>query len=183
MRVIAGSAKGHRLKPVPGILTRPITDRVKESLFNILGTRVDGCRFLDLYAGTGSVGIEALSWGAEHAVFVERYGLATTIIRQNLAATGLTAGATVLKQDVFEFIESAVEAPFDLIYVAPPQYQNLWDRTLLALDGRPDLIVEDGSVIVQIWPKEQEPLELDHLVEADSRQYGSTRLLFYDRRG
>ena len=179
--MIAGSAKGHRLKPVPGTLTRPITDRVKESLFNILGTRVSGCRFLDLYAGTGSVGIEALSRGAEHALFVERYGLATTIIRQNLAVTGLTAGATVLKQDVFEFIESAVEAPFDLIYVAPPQYQNLWDRTLLALDGRPDLITEDGSVIVQIWPKEQEPLELDHLVEADSRQYGSTRLLFYDR--
>ncbi len=182
MRVIAGSAKGRRLKPVPGTVTRPITDRVKESLFSILAPRVEGCRFLDLFAGTGSVGIEALSRGAEHAVFVERYGLATTVIRRNLAATGLATAATVVKQDVFDFIESTVEPSFDLIYVGPPQYQNLWDRTLLALDRRPELISERGSVIIQIWPKEQESLELDHLIESDSRQYGSTRLLFFERR-
>lgn len=182
MRVISGSAKGHPLKPVPGTLTRPITDRVKESLFNILGPRVEGCRFLDLFAGTGSVGIEALSRGAEVAVFVERYGLATSIIRQNLATTGLSDHGTVLKEDVFDFLETTVEPAFDLVYAGPPQYQSLWDRTLLALDSRPELISRDGWAIVQIWPKEHEPLELEHLVERDSRQYGSSRLLFFEKR-
>jgi len=101
MRVIAGKAKGRRLKPVPGHGTRPITDRAKSALFSILGADVIGSSFLDLFAGTGGVGIEALSRGASKAVFVERGGAALRTIRENLAHTLLTAGGRIERADVF----------------------------------------------------------------------------------
>src|SRR5258708_36948405 len=100
MRVIAGTAKGRMLKRVPGEGTRPIMDRVKEALFSILGDNIRGTSFLDLYAGRGSVGIEALSRGAVRAVFVENSRPAITTIEENLKATGLAAKATILRRDV-----------------------------------------------------------------------------------
>src|SRR5512136_395854 len=104
MRVIAGEAKGRTLYAVPGQSTRPITDRVKASLFNILTGQVPGARFLDLFAGTGGVGIEALSRGASEAVFVERDQRAVATIRRNLEATGLAGHTRVVKGDVYQFI-------------------------------------------------------------------------------
>src|SRR2546430_635565 len=100
MRVIAGTAKGRQLKLVPGEGTRPIMDRVKEALFNILGDSIDGATFLDLFAGTGSVGIEALSRGAEYAVFVENGRLAVKTIAENLKMTRLEDQARIVRQDV-----------------------------------------------------------------------------------
>ena len=178
MRVITGEAKGHTLKPVPGKGTRPISDRVKESLFNILGQRVLGCHFLDLFAGTGSVGIEALSQGAERAVFVERASKAVRVIKDNLAHTGLAEGAEVLHMDVFDFV-ARCEEQFDIIYVAPPQYRGLWSDTLSALDRHP-LLTWNGVIVAQIFPKEFEPLELQHYAAIDQRKYGSTLLCFYE---
>jgi 16S rRNA (guanine966-N2)-methyltransferase len=178
MRVIAGEAKGHTLKLVPGKGTRPIGDRVKESLFNILGQRVLGCHFLDLFAGTGSVGIEALSRGAERAVFVERASKAVRVIKDNLAHTGLTEGAEVLHMDVFDFV-ARCEEQFDIIYIAPPQYRGLWSHTLSALDRHP-LLTKNGVIVAQIFPKELEPLELQHYAATDQRKYGSTLLCFYE---
>jgi 16S rRNA (guanine966-N2)-methyltransferase len=180
MRVIAGEAKGHTLKPVPGKGTRPISDRVKESLFNILGRRVVGCHFLDLFAGTGSVGIEALSQGAERAVFVERARAAVLVIRDNLAHTGLAEWAEVLHMDVFDLV-ARCEEQFDIIYIAPPQYRGLWSDTLLALDQR-RLLTQNGVIVVQVFPKEFEPLALEHYALAEQRQYGSTLLCFYEHR-
>jgi 16S rRNA (guanine(966)-N(2))-methyltransferase RsmD len=104
MRVIAGEAKGRKLLSVPGQVTRPITDRVKESLFNILGRRVVNALFLDLFAGTGSVGIEALSRGARRSVFVERNRQALKVITENLKTTGLADRAQVVSSDVFKFL-------------------------------------------------------------------------------
>jgi 16S rRNA (guanine(966)-N(2))-methyltransferase RsmD len=135
MRVIAGEAKGRGLYSVPGQSTRPITDRVKASLFNILAGHVPEARFLDLFAGTGGVGIEALSRGASEAVFVERDQRALATIRRNLEVTGLAGRARVVKRDVFQFVAGYSGQPFDIVYVAPPQYQGLWARTLHALDG------------------------------------------------
>ncbi|MBL7199080.1 MAG: 16S rRNA (guanine(966)-N(2))-methyltransferase RsmD [Anaerolineae bacterium] len=178
MRVIAGRAKGRTLKPVPGEGTRPITDRVKESLFNILSWRLPGCRFLDLFAGTGSVGIEALSQGAQEAVLVEKAAKAVRTVHENLRITGLGPLARVVRDDVFRFI-TQTEEQFDIIYIAPPQYQGLWSKTLLALDERP-LCAPDGLVVVQIFPKEFEPLPLKQHVLADQRRYGSTMLCFYE---
>jgi len=178
MRVIGGSAKGRRLFPVPGQSTRPITDRVKEALFDILADAVVDARFLDLFAGTGSVGIEALSRGASEATFVDRDRRAIAAIRRNLDATQLAGHATVLQRDVFHFVRDYARDPFDIIYVAPPQYQGLWSRTLYALQG--SSLVKPGTlVVVQIYPKESEPLELTKFALSDQRTYGSTMVCFY----
>ena len=179
MRVIAGEAKGRRLFSVPGQSTRPITDRVKTSLFNILAGQVEEARFLDLFAGTGGVGIEALSRGASEAVFVERDERALATIRRNLEVTRLAAHGRVVRNDVFKFIAGYSGEPFDIIHVAPPQYQGLWARTLCALDG--SAVIGPGALIVaQIYPKEYEPLELARLALSDQRKYGSTMLCFYE---
>ena len=180
MRVISGTAKGRTLKSVPGEGTRPITDRVKESLFNILGADVHGARFLDLFAGTGGVGIEALSRGAREAVFVEQGRAALETIRANLALTQLAERARVVRADVFTFLSGTPDVPFDYIYIAPPQYKRLWAQTLGAIDANPVWLSEDSQVIVQIHPVEFEPLQLEHLALVDERKYGSTLLCFYE---
>lgn len=180
MRVISGQAKGRRLFSVPGEGTRPITDRVKEALFNILGVQIEGAAFLDLFAGTGGVGIEALSRGAERVVFVEKGHKALEVIRRNLELTGLKANAQVVRGDAFHYLRHAPpEAPFDYIYIAPPQYHEMWAEALLALDERPYLLTREGWAIVQIHPKEYHPLPLRNLVLVRERSYGSTLLLFY----
>jgi len=178
MRVIAGSAKGRRLSSVPGTSTRPITDRVKESLFNILGAFVVDARVLDLFAGTGSVGIEALSRGAALAVFVERDRRARQVVQRNLELTGLAGRGQVVGDDVFHYVARPPAAPFDLVYVAPPQYQGLWEQTLRAID-RTGVTGEDGLVVAQIHPKEYVDLALQQMRLEDQRRYGSTMLCFY----
>ena len=178
MRVIAGKAKGRKLRSVPGDITRPITDRVKESLFNILGGEIVDALFLDLFAGTGSVGIEALSHGARRAVFVERHRRAIETIKENLKITGLATQAEVIRDDVFRFLAREPAAQFDLIYIAPPQYKGLWSKTLLALDEK-DFLAEGSLAITQIFPKEYQDLELKSLSLVDQRKYGSTLLCFY----
>ena len=179
MRVIAGSAKGVQLQAVPGSGTRPISDRVKEAVFDILGDSVIDSNVLDLFAGTGSVGIEALSRGAEQAVFVEKHPKAITTIRANLHRTQLQSRARIVQADVFKFL-SGDPQPFHLIYIAPPQYQSLWKRTLLALEAKPYWLATDGLAIVQIFPKELEPLALTALHLTEQRKYGSTLLCFYE---
>jgi 16S rRNA (guanine966-N2)-methyltransferase len=178
MRVIAGEAKGRKLKMVSGSSTRPIGERVKEALFAILGERVEGARVLDLYAGTGSVGIEALSRGARSAVFVDRQRQAVSTIRDNLAVTGLKDRAQVVSGEALSFLRREDLEPFDLVYVAPPQYKGLWSKTLLALDNT-DLLAPGALVMVQIHPKEYQELELSSLELVDQRKYGSTMLCFY----
>jgi len=179
MRVIAGSAKGTPLASVPGESTRPITDRVKEALFDILDGLVVGARVLDMFAGTGAVGIEALSRGARKAVFVERDRRALATIRRNLAATRLADRAEVVAGDAFAYVSRPPDEPFDLIYIAPPQYKRLWVHALKAID-RPGYLSPDGVAVVQIFPKEDEPVELQYLERAEERRYGSTLLIFFE---
>jgi 16S rRNA (guanine(966)-N(2))-methyltransferase RsmD len=179
MRVIAGSAKGHRLQSVPGDGTRPITDRAKEALFSILGEWILETRVLDLFGGTGAVGIEALSRGAAYAQLLDRDRRAVEVMRANLAHCKLTDQATVTQGDSFAFLAAYRGDPFDLIYVAPPQYQALWQKALLLIDDRPDLLAPFGAVIVQIHPREAAPVELNFLQEYDRREYGSVLLIFY----
>lgn len=183
IRVIAGKARGRRLKMVPGEDTRPVMDRVKESLFNILSSGVPGSAWMDLFAGTGSVGIEALSRGAARAVFVDHARLAVKTIHENLALTGLAENALVVRADVFAYLARPPRAHFDVVYVAPPQYQGLWSRTLAALDAQPDWLNPDGIVIVQIDPTEREAVTLQTLEAYDERTYGNTLLWFFERPG
>lgn len=178
MRVIAGQAKGKQLKLVPGEGTRPVSDRVKEAVFDILVQDVPGSRFLDLFAGTGAVGIEALSQGAAEAILVEKARKAIRVIRDNLQITGLSSRAVVVHQDAFKYVPIA-QGPFDIIYVAPPQYQGLWSRALQAIDEHP-ILAANGVIVAQIFPKEFEPLALRHYALSDQRQYGSTMLCFYE---
>lgn len=183
VRVISGQAKGRKLRAVPGDETRPITDRVKQSLFDILGGDVVGAHFLDLFAGTGSVGIEALSRGAARAVFVERRAAAVQVIRHNLETTRLADRAQIVRADVFVFLSRPAvdEAPFDFVYVAPPQYRGLWADTLRGLDAENNpLLLAESLIIVQIHPKEYTPLSLTNLALTDQRDYGSTLLCFYE---
>jgi 16S rRNA (guanine966-N2)-methyltransferase len=126
IRVIAGSAKGRKLKMVPGDSTRPVMDRVKEALFNILGAGVRESSWLDLFAGTGSVGIEALSRGAARALFIDNDRLAVRTIRENLEHTRLAERAEVLRADAFAYLRRPNPEAFEYIYVAPPQYQGMW---------------------------------------------------------
>jgi 16S rRNA (guanine(966)-N(2))-methyltransferase RsmD len=182
LRVIGGVAKGRRLKLVPGEGTRPITDRVKESLFNLLGEDVVDARALDLFAGTGGVGIEALSRGAAYAEFVESGRTAAAIIQENLRHTELAHLARVVRSDVFIYLRNRPKG-FDYVHVAPPQYQGLWAKTLEVLDSRPDWVNPDGVVVAQIDPKEYAEQTLTHFSLVDERRYGSTLLCFYERLG
>jgi 16S rRNA (guanine(966)-N(2))-methyltransferase RsmD len=179
LRVIAGKARGRRLKPVPGDTTRPVTDRTKESLFNILGGDIEGAALLDLFAGTGSIGIEALSRGAGFVRFNDKERVAVGTIKANLASTGLAASADVQNLDAFRLLESIPDRNFDYVYIAPPQYKGMWRRALELLDANPDWLSEDAWVIVQIHPVEAEEPALERLKEFDRRKYGSTLLIFY----
>ena len=184
MRVISGTAKGKRLKMVPGDTTRPITDRTKEALFNILGDWIVDARVLDMFGGTGAVGIEALSRGAEHVTFIDKSRAATRTIGENLRTTNLASKAYVKRQDTFKFLQAppANLQPFDLIYIAPPQYKQMWVNAIQHLDQQLNQwLLPDGAVIVQIHPVEYQTLELQNLVQYDERKYGSTLLCFYER--
>ena len=188
MRVVTGEAKGRKLKAPKTAGTRPIIDRVKTALFDILSTRVEDARFLDLFAGTGSVGIEALSRGAAHATFIEMNHTVLKLVRENLKITGLGDRAETLQADAFKFLQSHAaqngnaQRVYDMIYVAPPQYHEMAARALAMLDSSP-LLAEDGLVIVQIHPKERSvvaAVPLTRLVLSDERKYGSTLLMFYE---
>ncbi len=183
LRVIAGTAKGRRLAMAPGDGTRPISDRAKQALFNVLGAHIEGAAVLDLFAGTGSVGIEALSRGAASATFVERDRLAVGTVQANLSVTGLGERAKVVRSDVFIFLRNEPRAGFDYIHIAPPQYKDLWIEALTALDARPAWVNPDGLVVAQIDPLEHKPLPLQHLNLVDERRYGNTLLCFYERPG
>lgn len=192
MRVVTGEAKGRKLKApkMPG--TRPIIDRVKTALFDILSARVEDARFLDLFAGTGSVGIEALSRGAASATFIEMSYSALKLVRENLKITGLDDRAEVLHTDAFKFLQTytaekqslagSQKREYDIIYVAPPQYQGMAARALQLLDNS-RLVPNTGLVIIQIHPKERSvvaAVPLTRLALTDERRYGSTLLMFYE---
>jgi 16S rRNA (guanine966-N2)-methyltransferase len=150
MRVIGGELGGRRLRAPAGMATRPTSDRLREALFNILGADVVGSRFLDLFAGSGAVGIEALSRGAEYAVFVESSRRALEILEDNLHACGLAGRARIVPKNAvsaLRLFEAAAER-FDVAYVDPPYDAELYTRVLYGL-GRSDLIAADGLVVAE----------------------------------
>ena len=165
---------------VPGEGTRPISDRVKVSLFDILGPDLPGAWFLDLFTGTGSVGIEAISRGAAGGVLVDKDPRAIATVRANLELTGLGERAEVLRADAFALLARTPTRAFDYVYIAPPQYQELWSRALTELDAHTGWLNPDAWAIVQVHPKELRELPLVHLRESDRRKYGSTLLVFYE---
>lgn len=181
LRVVGGTAKGMRLRTVQGDTTRPITDIVKEALFNILGSEVINNKILDVFGGTGAVGIEALSRGADFVTFLDKSQRAVDTIRANLDTTRFQAQARVLRTDAFTFLGSPQPEPYDLIYIAPPQYKSMWFKALELVDVQPGMLSEDGQVIVQINPVEWEEITLQNLSIFDRRKYGDTLLIFFEK--
>ena len=147
MRVITGSARGRRLKELEGMETRPTTDRVKEGLFNILQFDIEGRRVLDLFAGTGQLGIECLSRGAASAVFVDRRPDAVKLIRENLKITNLQDGARVVAGDSMEYLKSLWEK-FDLIFLDPPYEAGLLEPALAHI-ARFDILAPHGIIVAE----------------------------------
>ena len=147
MRVITGSARGCRLKELEGMETRPTTDRVKEGLFNIIQFDIEGRKVLDLFAGTGQLGIECLSRGAASAVFVDRRADAVKLIRENLTATRLSDKARVISGDSMEFLKSLRES-FDLIFLDPPYEAGLLEPAIAHI-AKFDILSPHGIIVAE----------------------------------
>ena len=179
LRVIAGTARGRKLKLVPGDSTRPIMDRVKEALFSILGRFVIDAEVLDVFAGTGSVGIEALSRGARRCTFIDLERRAIETITANVSACGFMEKSIIRRADAFAMLKSPA-TPYDLVYVAPPQYKAMWLTALMLLDEQPAWVKPDGVIVIQIDPEERQDVTLKHFTAYDERVYGSTLLWFFE---
>lgn len=149
MRVIAGSAKRLQLKTLEGLDTRPTTDRIKETLFNMISPGMYDCTFLDLFSGSGGIGIEALSRGAKEAVFVEQNPKAMACIKENLKYTRLDKKAVTLTKDVMTALyQLEGEKVFDYIFMDPP-YNQGWEKRVLEYLSGSELIYEDTVIIVE----------------------------------
>ena len=150
MRVIAGKARHIQLKTIETMDTRPTTDRIKETLFNMLGNNIYETRFLDLFSGSGAIGIEALSRGATEAIFVENNSKAAMCIKENLQKTKLIDGAKVIVSDVFVAIDNLnrENKPFDYIFMDPPYNMELEKQVLEKLKGT-SLVDEYTTIIVE----------------------------------
>lgn len=179
MRVITGSARGRKLKSLEGLETRPTADRVKEGVFNIIQFDLEGRRVLDLFAGTGQMGIEALSRGAARAVFVEQRRDAAALVRDNLKTTQLGDRAGVVCGEAMAYLASAKEK-FDIIFIDPPYGAKLWDNALAAI-SRFDILANHGIIVCES-PMEQEMPEMQppYFLHRTYR-YGRIKVTTYHR--
>lgn len=177
MRVISGTARGRRLKELPGLDTRPTTDKVKESVFNIIQFDIEGRRVLDLFGGTGQMGIEALSRGAEHATFVDHAPAAAGIIRQNLEATGFTDAARVVQSDWRAFLSSCREK-YHLIFLDPPYKGDMLENAMETIAAI-DILAEHGIMICES-PLDKELPDLAAPYEKGREyRYGKIKVTLY----
>ncbi|WP_028991671.1 16S rRNA (guanine(966)-N(2))-methyltransferase RsmD [Thermoanaerobacter thermocopriae] len=180
MRVIAGKLRGRKIKSIEGSEVRPTADRVKESLFNILMNKIEGSVFLDLFAGTGNIGIEALSRGAQFCYFVDKSLKSVKCIRENVAELNLIPFAKILHRDVLKVIEILDQnnTKFDIIFLDPPYYQNLAEKTLIKL-GKAKLLKRGGIIIAQHHKNDKVKETYGNLVKVRENKYGETILSFY----
>ena len=180
MRVITGSARGRRLKELEGLETRPTTGKVKEALFSGIQFDIEGRRVLDLFAGTGQLGIEALSRGAECAVFVERRRDALQVIRENLEACGMTDKARVVNGDAMSYLKSGEK--FDLIFLDPPYASGLLEQALEEI-VRFDICRRHGIIVAEsAADKTLPPLAGPYALYREYR-YGKIKLTVFHRDG
>ncbi len=185
-RVIAGTARGVRLA-APGPGTRPLADRVKQTLFGILAPELDGAAVLDLFAGSGAGGIEALSRGAASAVFVERDHGAVRVIGENLRRSALEPGATVIRRDVGAWLaeaarDAAVTGPrYDLVLIDPPYADTV--ALVLVLERVGEIVRQGGIVVAKHFWRDAPPPVIGLLASDRQRRFGETALTFYRRTG
>lgn len=185
MRVIAGTYRSRLLKSLKGGALRPTSDRLRETLFNVLGTSVEGARFLDLFAGTGAVGIEALSRGAREAVFVENHAAAARLIRANLAALGVGSAAHVVAADALRALErlspgpDTANAAFDIVFLDPPYAAEEEYARILDFLGNHALLAPGALVIAEHRKKFDLPTRAGVLRRVRVLQQGDAALSFF----
>jgi 16S rRNA (guanine(966)-N(2))-methyltransferase RsmD len=181
VRVIAGKYRSRTLRSLKGQMLRPTSDRLRETLFNILGAAVSGATFVDLYAGTGAVGIEALSRGARHAIFVEQHAPAVALIRRNLESLGIGAEAEILGMNVARAIErlEARHVHAQFIFLDPPYAADAEYESALEALGESPLVSPEGRVIVEHLRKRELPERAGELELARVVEQGDATLSFY----
>jgi 16S rRNA (guanine(966)-N(2))-methyltransferase RsmD len=193
LRVIAGQYRSRRLQTLRGTALRPSSDRLRETLFNILGTAVEGAVFVDLFAGSGAVGIEALSRGARGAIFVENHAAGATLIARNLKSLGIptavqvasgktfAGSAEILRMDAMIALERLDKgsAHIDFVYLDPPYADTRAYREILEFLGESELLARGGSVIAEHRRKTDLPAIAGHLERARVVEQGDTALSFY----
>ena len=177
MRVITGSARGVSLQTPAGLQTRPTTDRVKENLFNIIQFDIPGAQVLDLFAGSGQLGIEALSRGAQSAVFVDQGKEAIAAVQRNLAATKLHDHAQVVQSDSFSYLQSC-RRKFDLIFLDPPYSGNFLEKAIVFI-SEIDILSDGGILICEGQIEKEELPEISNLMRSRDYQYGKILITLY----
>jgi 16S rRNA (guanine(966)-N(2))-methyltransferase RsmD len=186
MRIIAGRYRSRILKSLKGGALRPTSDRLRETLFNVLSPKVSGSRFLDVFAGTGAVGIEALSRGAVEAVFIENHAPAAVLIRRNVASLEITNGAHILALDALRALEKlaarhkSTDPPFDFVFVDPPYAEkDQYDRVLGFLGSAPFL--SQGSLVIAEHRRNFElPQRFGRLLQTRILRQGDAALSFFE---
>ena len=178
MRVISGTSRGRRLAGPRGLGVRPTADHVKEALFNILAGRMAGARFLDLFAGTGNIGIEALSRGAQQVTFVESSPAVGRLLRANLQRCGFERLGDVRLMPVSRFLKQRHEPAYDIIFLDPP-YQTQEREKVLPSLGRDVIIRTNGVVVVEHFHKSPPDDRIGHLTLVKTYRYGDTCLSVY----
>ncbi|SFI60290.1 MULTISPECIES: 16S rRNA (guanine(966)-N(2))-methyltransferase RsmD [unclassified Bacillus (in: firmicutes)] len=184
MRVVSGKCKGHPLKAVPGNTTRPTTDKVKEAIFNIIGPYFDGGLALDLFGGSGGLGIEALSRGIDKAIFVDRDGKAIKVIHQNLESCKLEAQAEVYRNDAERAVKALMKRKllFDLVLLDPP-YKDQKIVSLISIMDQHGLLKEDGIVMAEHGVDVELPETIGRLVKVRAENYGIIAISIYKYEG
>lgn len=181
MRIIAGMAKGHRIKSIKGNLTRPTLDRVREAVFNILQNKIIDAKVLDLFAGTGAIGIEALSRGARFCVFNDIHKEANEIIKQNINYCNFSKKAHLYQMDAFHLLEVLVaneKEPFDFVYLDPPYQENYYEKLLTYL-GEWNLLLNGSIVVVESKIDTKLAEHYGTLVLIKEKIYGNTLISIY----
>lgn len=181
MRIIAGSLRSRTLQAPPGLATRPTSDRLRETLFNVLAPRISGASFLDLYAGSGAVGIEALSRAAAHVTFIERATPALKVLRANLDRLGLTQNFTILSASVKAFLARPTPQPADIVFLDPPyDAAQEYAATLTTLGAKSTSLLAPGAlVIAEHRRKEKLADSYANLVRTRLLEQGDAALSFY----
>ena len=184
MRIIAGTFRSRHLKSLKGLTLRPTSDMMRETLFNILGPRVEGSRFLDLFAGTGAIGIEAISRGAAHVTFVEKHPATVRLLRENLAALEIVSGVQVISADVIATITKLSNGPsmqFDFIFLDPPYAEENKYRDGLHALQESALLSESTIVIAEHHKKFASSKSIGRLEQFRILTQGDAALSFYRR--
>jgi 16S rRNA (guanine966-N2)-methyltransferase len=183
MRVVSGRLRGRKIKAVPSTGTRPVLERVRTALFDTLAPDLPGASVLDAFAGTGSLGIEALSRGAASCTFLDIGQAALETLRFNVKNLEIQNESEVRKSDAFAFVRHTKRS-FDLVLIAPPQYEGLWSEMLHLIAERPDVVSPGGLLVTQIDPKEYLPGHIPQMTQftlEKNKRYGNTLILIFRR--